>query len=243
MKKLIILLVFAGVLYADYPDGKIILEKIDANFVSENRTSVVTMVVNGRRGTRTIKSKLWIERAENAFIECLSPEREAGTKMLKLKKELWIWNPSNKRTIEIAGSMLRQPMMGADISYEDVMEDLALSDLYDSKIIGEEDINGYHCYIMDLVAKQDNIAYPSRKLWVDKESYLPIKEELFAKSGKLLKTIEIQEISKIETRYYPRRIVFKNVLQEGSRTEITLDSVRFNVEIPEYIFSKESLRK
>ena len=36
---------------------------------------------------------------------------------------------------------------------------------------------------------------------------------------------------------------FKDVLKSGSGTEFRLDSIRFNVAIPEYIFSKAALKK
>jgi len=94
-----------------------------------------------------------------------------------------------------------------------------------------------------LTAKKDKVAYYSRKLWVDKERYLPLKEELFAKSGKLLKTFWITEVFRTGIRWYPKKMIFKDVLKKGSGTEFIIDSIEFNVKIPNYIFSKASLRR
>ena len=116
--------------------GQEILERVDGNFVAENRKITSTMIVRGRRGTRTIQSQSWVQGAEKAFSEYLSPPREAGTKMLKLKDELWIYSPDSDRTIKIAGHMLRRSLMGSDISYEDFMEDPKLSTLYEAAILG-----------------------------------------------------------------------------------------------------------
>jgi hypothetical protein len=37
-------------------------------------------------------------------------------------------------------------------------------------------------------------------------------------------------------------MTFKDMLKQGSGTEFIIDEIRFNVEIPEYMLSKASLR-
>ena len=222
--------------------GQEILKKVDNNFVAENRRITSTMIVRGRRGTRTIQSRSWVQGVEKAFSEYLSPPREAGTKMLKLKDELWIYSPDSDRTIKIAGHMLRRSLMGSDISYEDFMEDPKLSNLYEAKILGEETMTGRPTVILGLSAKKDGLAYESRKLWVDRERFVPLREERYAKSGKLLKTYEILEVFQVKDRWYPKRSIFKDALASGDGTENIIDTIEFDVDIPESVFSKASLR-
>jgi outer membrane lipoprotein-sorting protein len=190
-----------------------------------------------------VKSKSWAQGNDKVFTEYLAPAREKGTKMLKLKDELWTWTPSTDRTIRIAGHMLRQAVLGSDVSYEDFMEDPELSNIYDVKVIGEEEIGDRTCHVLDLTAKVDEIAYYSRRLWVDGERYLPLKEDRFAKSGKLLKTVKIDEVFQIGERWYPKKMTFKDVLKKGDGTQFTIDSIEFDVDVPEHIFSKASLRR
>ena len=248
MKKLMVLIFFiliihCSMLYAGPPSGQAILEKVDKNFIAQNRISTSTMIIKGRRGIRTIKSKSWIQGTEKAFTEYLAPAREKGTKMLKIKDELWTWTPSADRIIKIAGHMLRQSLLGSDVSYEDFMEDPILNNIYDSTVLGEQRIDDRPCYVLKLMAKTEKVAYYSRKLWIDKDRYLPLKEDRFAKSGKLIKTIKIQEVFKTGDRWYPKKMTFKDVLKKGSGTEFIIDSVEFNAKIPDHIFSKASLRK
>ncbi|MBN1226942.1 MAG: outer membrane lipoprotein-sorting protein [Deltaproteobacteria bacterium] len=223
--------------------GLDILKKVDENYAAENRKSLSTMIIKGRRGTRTLQSQSWIQGVEKSFTEYLSPARDRGTKMLKLEEELWIYSPSTDRIIKIAGHMLRRSVMGSDLSYEDYMEDPKLSNMYLATIIGEEIITERLCYVLELTAKKEDIAYYSRKIWVDKERFLPLKEERYAKSGKLLKTFVINEVFQLENRWYRKKMIFKDVLKKGEGTEFIIDSIEFNVEIPDYIFSKSSLRK
>ena len=246
MKRLIILLLLmlhCGFVQAGELSGKSILEKVDANYIAENRKITGTMIIKGRRSTRTMQAQSWVQGMDKAFTEYLSPPREKGTKMLKLGDELWIYSPTTDRTIKIAGHMLRRSMLGSDISYEDYMEDPKLSNMYNAELIGEENISGRDCYILKLSAKGERLSYHSRKVWVDKERYLPLKEERFAKSGKLLKTFVIDEVFKVQDRWYPKKVVFKDALASGEGTEYIIDSIEFNVEIPDHVFSKASLRK
>jgi outer membrane lipoprotein-sorting protein len=239
---LAILLFITSSIYAQYPSGKEILDRIDRNMSSKNRILTSKMIIHGARGDRTMESKTWAEGDTKAYTEYLSPAREAGTKMLKLEDQLWIFSPSTDRTIQISGHMLRQSVMGSDLSYEDMMEDAKLTEKYDAVVTGSENYQERDCWIVELNAKTADVAYQIRKVWVDKERYVPMKEELYAKSGTLLKRTELFDIKKIGNRWFPGRIVFKDMLKNGDGTEFIIDSIQFDQEIPEYIFTKASLR-
>lgn len=248
MKALVSLLCILGFcvpwLFAqDPPSGEWILERVDENFGSDNKIYVGQMVINGRRGSRTVKSKSWLQGLESSFTEYLAPAREKGTKMLKLGDQLWTYSPATDRTIKISGHMLRQSVMGSDLSYEDMMEDPKLGNLYNAKIIEEAVYLDRPCWVLELTGKKSDLAYHSRKIWVDKERYVSLKEDRYAKSGKLLKTTEVKKVEYIQDRWVPVQILFKDVLKKGKGTEMMLETIEFNADIPEYIFSKAALRK
>ena len=245
MKKIFIIisLLIAITLFAEFPDGNELIQKVDDNMYSKNAVSTSRMIVHGRRGSRTMEIKSWAEGEDKSFSEYLSPPRDAGTKMLKLEDKLWIYNPSSDRTIQISGHMLRQSMMGSDLSYEDMMEENELIKIYNAEVSEEEIINERDCWIVLLTAKKEDAAYQTKKVWIDKERYLPLREERFGKSGKLLKTTEIKEVFKIGKRWYPKNMVFKDVLKKGKGTEFIIDSIEFDVEIPKTVFTKAALRK
>jgi len=221
-----------------------IIDKIDFNLNSENRVLTSKMIVHGRRTSRTIVSKNWIVGTDKAFTEYLSPPREAGSKMLKLDNILLTYSPQTERVIQISGHMLRQSVMGSDFSYNDIMEDKPLDELYNAKIEGEEYINDRKCYVLYLEAKVEGISYPKRREWVDQEYFLPIKEELYAKSGKLLKSTSMDGIKKIGNRWFPSRFIFKDELKKNSKgTEWIVDEIKFDIDMPDMLFSKSNLTK
>ena len=243
MKYKIILILLSTIISSDLNVNEII-NKIDFNLNSKNRVITSEMIVHGRRASRTIVSQSWIVGTDKAFTEYLSPPREQGSKMLKLDDILLTYSPQTDRIIQISGHMLRQSIMGSDMSYNDVMEDKPLDQLYSAILEGEEYINNRKCYIVFLEAKTEGISYPKRREWVDAEYFLPIKEELYAKSGKLLKSTSMDGIKKIGDRWFPTRFIFKDELKKNSKgTEWIIKDIQFDQEISDIIFSKSNLRK
>ena len=246
MKNILVLFFLSSFLFpqTNQMNADNIIKAIDKNLNAESRTITSKMVVRGRRSSRTIKSKSWVVGTDLAFTEYLSPPREAGTKMLKLGEKLYTYSPQTDRVIQISGHMLRQSVMGSDMSYNDMMEDRPMEELYKATIEGSAKVDGRDHWIIVLDAKVKGLSYPKRRSWVDKEYLLPIKEELYAKSGKLLKTASLEGIKKIQGRWFPSKFVYKDELKRNSKgTEWVIDNIEFNKKIPDSRFSKALLRK
>jgi outer membrane lipoprotein-sorting protein len=235
-------LVFTTSLYAQQ-DGETILNKVEDNMSSNNRVFEATMIVHGVRNSRTMTLRTYSVGTKQSFTEYLSPARDRGTKMLKLENKLWIYSPSTDRTIQISGSLLRQSVMGSDLSYEDMMDDRKLTDVYTATVEGNETIDGRPTIILKLTAKVNDIAYYTQKLWVDKDRFIPLREELYAKSGQLLKRTSLSDVKRIDGRWFPTRMIYKDMLKQGDGTEFQFTSVQFNQKIPEYIFTKAALKQ
>ena len=246
--KLIISLILIYLPYMIFSQGSdqkalSIIEKIDKNMFSKTQIVTSEMVVYGKRKKRIIRSKGYSMGKQNNFTEYLSPEREKGTKMLKLGDRLWIYSPATDRTIQLSGHLLRQSVMGSDLSYEDMMEERKLSEVYFAKIIQEENFNNSPVWIMELISKVEGLAYHKRTLWIDKNKFVPLKENLYAKSGTLLKTTTFSDIRKIDARWFPMKMNYKDMLKDGQGTDFIILDISFNSKIPEYYFSKNILKK
>ncbi len=224
-------------------DADQILDRIDQNMSSDNRIFESEMIIHGRRNSRTITSKSYSVGDKQSFIEYLSPAREQGTKMLKLEDALWIYSPSTDRIIQISGHMLRQSVMGSDLSYEDMMDDRKLQDIYDAKVESTETLDEREVWVLKLTAIVDDATYHSQKIWVDTERYVPLKQEMYAKSGQLLKRTTLSDIQKVDERWFPMSMIYKDMLKAGKGTEFRINSVKFNQEIPDYIFTKAALKQ
>lgn len=220
-----------------------ILEQVDRNLSADSRVIESTMIIKGKRNSRTMTTISYTTGTTQSFSEYLSPARDKGTKMLKLGDELWMYSPGTDRTILISGHLLRQSVMGSDLSYEDMMDDRKLTESYTPKLQGMETIDGTPCYHLLLEAKVDDVAYHSQQMWVDSEKLIPLRQELYAKSGQLLKRITFSAITQVDGRWFPMQMNYKDVMKDGDGTDWLITSIKFNTAIPEHIFSKASLKQ
>ena len=176
MKKTFIIIAIAILITGfNLQDADEILKRVEQNLSSDNRIFESTMTIHGARTSRTITSRTYAVGDKQSFTEYLSPAREQGTKMLKLENQLWIYSPSTDRIIQIAGHMLRQSVMGSDLSYEDMMEDRKLTEIYSAALAGDEIVDTRKTWIIELTAKVSDVAYFKRKMWIDSEHYVPVR--------------------------------------------------------------------
>lgn len=229
-------------LLAQLPSGKEVLDRIDKNMNAKTREMTLKMEINTSRGIRTMQLKTWSEGETKAFTEYIYPAREKGTKMLKINNQLWIYSPSTDRIIQISGHMLRQSMMGSDMSYEDMMSDESLREKYSAEVNSEVSLNGVNCYVVTLNAKVPEVNYSTQKMWVDKTKFVPLRVDLYSKSQKLLKRIDFSNIQKVDGIWYPMEFMYKDMLKSGKGTRMIIENMKLNPSIPASVFNKSSLK-
>lgn len=225
------------------PTAVELMRAMDQNLTFETRTSKLKMVVEDGRRTRTYEMMTYSRGEEDTAIEYQKPRREKGTRMLKLGNELWLYMPSIDRVQKISGHMLRQGMMGSDVSYEDMMASRELEKLYDAKVSGEDTLDGRACWKLEMVGKDDTVAYPRRVTWIDQETLIPIKQELYALSGMLLKTWTMSDIKPFGKRLFPMRMTIRDHIKKSSKTVIEFSDLEFGVKLEQEVFSMRWLER
>lgn len=234
---------------AEVPDAKTLLAKIDGNMTFSTRTMTVTMTSVNERRTRSFTMVAYGKGEDTASIEYKAPAREAGTKMLRMGDELWMYMPAVEKTQKISGHMLRQGMMGTDVSYEDMMAAGDLLSQYDAKVIGAEDCGGLSagrsCWKMELIAKDATVSYPKRTTWIDQEYGTLARQDLYALSGMLLKTWEMTDVKDFDSgkRHFPTKMVITDKLQAGTSTTLTMTDINFGVTLEDEVFSTRWLER
>lgn len=258
-KRIILILLVLSIIFATQSfalTGAQLLKKVDDNMLFGTAKYKATMVImkdlkknpeTGKEEAGVVRKKgmiMYSQGRDKAYAEFTYPKRDKGVKYLKIDNNLWMYMPSVEKVIKIAGHMLRKSMMGSDMSYEDSMESDSLVKKYKATIVGSEKINGHPCYVVELTAKVKDVYYYKRKIWIDKVRYIGLREELFAKSGKLLKTTEISKVANLGNgRYYPTFMTMRNKLQKNTRTDFIIDEIKLNIKLPAGIFSQRNLRK
>ena len=218
-----------------------IIKKVDSNKVSSTQEFKAKMYI--KKGKKVLEKEyqgFGQEEGEKFFITFTNSE-DLGVKYLKIEDELWIYFPDADDVMKISGHMLRQGMMGSDISYEDMMDLDKLEEKYNSELIGEETVNDSPCYKIKTTAKVDDVTYYSEELWIDKDTFVILKMNLYAKSGRLLKQIYQMDIHKIEGKYYPFKSTIQDMRKKNTLTTMEIKEIKFKVEVPENTFTKQNL--
>ena len=239
MKKLLIIyLIFPVFIFAITSEE--ILEKVDYNMTPSSIEYDGEMIIHKKNKKFIKKMKIQAVGKDLAFMEFVSPPRDKGTKYLRNGENLWIFLPKADRTVKISGHMLRQNMMGSDISYEDQTDRSHLTDLYTSEILEETDKS----YILELTAREgEDTAYYRRVIEVDRDNYVLITSKMYAVSGKLLKEFYVDDAMWIGDRYYITKFRMEDKIKEDSYTEIILNNIIIDPDIPESVFTLKNLER
>ncbi len=229
------------------PSADQILARMDANasFASIKYTGRMEITIGG--DTRVKTMTVFAEGSRKAFIEFTNPE-DRGIRYLKLDKKLWMYFPKERDTVPISGHLLKDGMMGSDLSYEDALESADYRARYSASLRGSEIVDGRTCHVVELRAKKpapgaSAAPYDRRVMWIDAERYVSLKEEMYAKSGKLLKTSRSFEPRLIGTRWFPARTELKSELRRNTKTVFALEEIEIDAAIDPKRFSKGELGK
>jgi outer membrane lipoprotein-sorting protein len=224
------------------PSAAELLRRVDDNEIFQTIRYDGEMIIQyqGRSFVKTMRA--WARENSDSFIEFTNSE-DRGTKYLKKGGRLYVYSPDTEEVMLISGHMLRESMMGSDLSYEDAVENDKLINRYDPLVSGSEEINGRDCWTLELTAKKRTESYPKRKLWIDKENGDCLRYELFALSGATLKEYTLNRVEVLAGRRFPVEVEIRDLLRKGSKTTMIMRNVLMDQPIAESVFSQRNLER
>ena len=224
------------------PSAAELLAKVDENEVYESITYRGEMIIE-YQGKRFVKKFTAAGNGDHdSFVEIVNPE-DRGTKYLKKDGRLYVYSPDTEEVMLISGHLLKESMMGSDMSYEDTIDNEKLSARYVPTLSGTETYEGREAYLLDLTAKKKTESYPRQKLWVDVETLDVLRYEYYALSGAKLKEYKLIRAERIGNRRFPVEGEMRDLLRKGSRTLFVMSDVKLDVTIPASTFSLRNLER
>mgnify|MGYP000907790965 CR=1 FL=1 len=220
-------------------DGKELLKKVDKEAEFKTMSYTASMEIKLGKESRK-KSMKGLVTSNKAFIEFLNPE-DKGVRYLKIEDNLWIYSPKERKSVKISGHLLKEGIMGSDLSYEDAMTKDVLAEDYSVTVLSEEKLEDRPVAILELNALVKGLAYEKRKMWIDTERSVILKEEMYAKSGRLLKTSITLDVQKIDSRWFVVASEMKNELRKNSSTIFQISNIVFDLALDESLFSLQNL--
>ena len=217
-----------------------IIEKMEAN--QTHSTSIIEgrMIITDRFGDRESTYIAHSEGADRFLVEFTSRD-EAGQKVLRREGSLYLYYPDARETIRLQGAALRDSLLGSDVSYEDMTGGRGLDEDYRFNLLGRERVGGHDAYKIELEARGANVPYPKQIMWVDSSEFVLRKSEQYARSGRLLKELEVLETMTVNGLTFPSRIKITDKTRRSSGTEMIIEEAEIGVDLPRNIFSLEEL--
>ena len=222
--------------------GEEILQKMDGNreFKSIQYDAVMSIQIGSQTRVKNMRATAMGGATRQAIVEYTNPV-DFGTKYLMLEENLWIYFPEEDDVVKISGHLLKEGMMGSDVSYEDALESDNLAHKYAITVAGDTTYNDRECWLLSLNAKVDRVPYEKREMIVDKETFVCWKEKMFAKSGRLLKESTTLETKEIGGRNFATKTIMVNQLRRNSSTTFSMENITFDGEIDESLFTMRYL--
>ena len=150
----------------------------------------------------------------------------------------WIFVPAVDLVRRIAADDKRSSFVGSDFTYEDVSGRDVATDTH--SLVREEALNGHDTFVVESTPNEA-AEYTRRISWIDKQTFLPVKEEYYDAQGALFRVFTADEIADITGWPTVVRRTMENV-KTGHRTEVTFESVAYDLGLADEDFSERRMR-
>ena len=226
-------------------DAREIVKLADEKMQGEKTSySLMTMTIVRPTWERTVSFKNWTKGRDYALTLVTAPAKEQGQTFLKHLNDIWNWNPKISRMIKLPPSMMSQGWMGSDFSNDDLLKESSIVVDYTHEIIGEEQIDGRDCYIIELTPLEEAAVVWGRIVkWISREEYLQMKSEYYDEDDYLIKTEYCYDVKVMDNRLIPTRFELVPEEEDGNKTVVVIDEISFNDPIEDSFFSQQNMKQ
>jgi hypothetical protein len=136
---------------------------------------------------------------------------------------------------------LKEPLLGSDLSYEDVVDNFFAWD--HQAIVGTEEVDGVKCTILESKpGKDEHSIYGRVRSWIDVRRLVPLSVEKYASSGQLLRRIDTTRVVADAGHEIPANLTVRGARPDSS-TELDGSRIRHNVTYTDRDFTIEGLKE
>lgn len=220
-------------------------DRIDAKTVS-SRSRMVIAAKDGATTERLLDQySVDSDGGTKTLIVFQKPAGIAGTRFLTIGKttggdDRWIYLPALGKVRRIAASEGSGSFMGTDMSYDDISSASRESDRDAHRLLREESLAGVACYVIESTPKDADYQYSKMVSWVEKETKIARKIELYDRKGSLAKTLEVLKAETIQGRLTPT-VTKMSTVAEGTSTTINVEIMKYDDKIPDGVFTTDYL--
>ena len=228
---------------ADGQSAREIVAGVARLFTSKSSTATVEMQIVKRDFQRKILMQFWSLGESTILVRIRQPAEDAGTAILKVDNQAWMYLPKADRTIAMPASMMTTPWMGSDFTLNDLVDQARLTEDYaiTTAFAGQRD--GVAVTEYTLTPKPAApVVWGKITLEIRQSNLMPVWQRYYDESGTLVRELTFSDYAYVGGRLIPTRLVMRPMQHPGEYTRVAYDSIQFDVPISQTIFSLKSLR-
>jgi hypothetical protein len=202
----------------------------------------MSMLIKRPTWERRSSLTAWTRGREDSLIRFTAPAKDAGNALLKQGEKMWTFNPKLNRSIRLPGSMMGQSWAGSDFSYNDLSRsDKYLRD-YQLELVETRVEDGMEIYTIDAIPYDEAPVVWGKERLVIREDAVLIELVYYDQDLEPLKKMVSLEIGELGGRTLATRMRMGDLDDPESFTEIQYDTMDFDVEHEDRLFTVFSLQ-
>ncbi len=227
----------------DEQEARAILREIDDLWRATSSQGMVRMQVQTANYTRSMRMEIWSKGKDRSLVRIVSPLKEKDTASLKTGNTMYTYLPKTDRTIRLTSSMMMSSWMGSHFTNDDLVKESRLAEDYDPRITFRGRRDGMEIIEFTLQPHQDAAVVWGRiVMTVTAQGHLPLLATYYDEDNVLARTIYFSEVKNMGGRLLPALLKVIPTDKPGEYTELVYETMRFDLDLPESLFSLLELR-
>jgi outer membrane lipoprotein-sorting protein len=220
---------------------EIVRSSID-NWRGKSSYGEMTMTIHRPSWERAMSMRAWTSGLKKSLVRVTAPRKDAGNGTLMVDNNMWTYSPKVNRVIKVPSSMMGQSWMGSDFSNKDVSRADDIIDQYDHTLLATEENDGHTVYVIESVPHEEAAVVWGREVLRIREDDVLLSQEYYDQDDILVKALRTLEIGEMGGRTLAIRQRMAKAETEDEWTEFRIDSVEFDVEISDNVFTRSHLQ-
>jgi outer membrane lipoprotein-sorting protein len=227
---------------ADPPDPRDLIRAAMEHWRGVTSYSEMTMTIHRSDWQRSFSMQAWTQGDKMSLVRVTAPRRDAGNGTLVQDKSMWTFSPKINRILKVPPSMMNQSWMGSDFSNKDISKSTDIIEQYDHSLIKTEERDGYLVYTIESIPHEEAAVVWGKEVLVIRDDYIMLRQEFWDQDGILVKEMNTTAIEKMDDRMIASRMRMSKLESPEEWTEMTVDSVDFDIDIAPSLFTLSNLR-
>jgi outer membrane lipoprotein-sorting protein len=204
--------------------------------------SVMTMVIHRPDWERSMTMRAWTKGDKQSLVRVTEPAKDRGNGTLTDDNNMWSFSPKVNRVIKIPSSMMGQSWMGSDFSNKDIARADDIVDQYDHTLLSSEDVDGLTVFEIQSIPHEEAAVVWGREVLRIRSDYVVLEHSFYDQDNELVKSLKSLEIAEMGGRTVAKRQRMTKTDEPEEWTEIQVNSVEYEIDIPGSMFTLSNLR-